>query len=337
MEHAPIALISGTANPTLARKIAAILGEPLAEPISRFLDGEIRVKGLPNLRGRSVFIIQPTSPPVNDHLMELTLMIDAARRASAKEITAVIPYFGYARQDRKELPRVPISASVVANIIATVGTSRILTVDIHTEQSQGFVQCPWDNLYASYVLVPTMRKKKLKDFVIAAPDKGGMPRAAGYAKLLGTQNLALVYKQRDIHTNDSLTAYGMIGDVKGKDVIVVDDMLDSGGTLMNAIDHIAENGARDIYALISHGIFTGEALKRLSTSPLKEVFITDSISHRSEVAKHPKVRIVSVADMIAGAITRIQTGESISESLILRAPGDEGEAVKRVFKNGRRS
>jgi ribose-phosphate pyrophosphokinase len=263
--------------------------------------------------------------------MELVLMVDAARRASAKEVTAVIPYFGYARQDRKELPRVPISASVVANIITTVGTDRILTVDIHTEQSQGFIQCPWDNLYASYVLVPALNKKRLSDFVVAAPDKGGMPRAAGYARLLGTQNLALVYKQRDIHMNDALTSYGMIGDVAGKDVVVVDDMLDSGGTLMNAIEYIAENGARDIYALISHGLFTGDALKRLSASSLTELYITDTIKHRKEVVRHPKIRIVSVAEMLAEAIRRIESGESISESLILKAPPDD-EILKKTFE-----
>lgn len=330
MKESPIALISGTSNPVLANQIGKILGIKVAEPVTRFVDGEVRVKGLPNLRGRSVFIIQPTAPPVNDSVMELVLMVDAARRASAKEITAVIPYFGYARQDRKEQPRVPISASVVANIIVAAGASRILTVDIHTEQAEGFVKCAWDNLYASYVLVPALKKKKLKDFVVATPDKGGMPRAAGYAKLLGTQHLALVYKQRDIHMNDSITAYGMIGEVKGKDVIVVDDMLDSGGTLMNAIQHIHENGARDIYALISHGLFSGDCLKRLSASPIKEVITTDTIAHRPEVVNHPKVRIVSVATMLAEAIRRVESGDSISETLILKTPADD-TAVKKVF------
>lgn len=332
MEHSAIALISGTSNPVLAGKIGDILSIEVANPITRFVDGEVRVKGLPNLRGRAVFIIQPTAPPVNDSVMELVLMIDAVRRASAKEITAVIPYFGYARQDRKELPRVPISASVVANIIVAAGANRILTVDVHTEQSQGFVQCPWDNLYASYVLVPTMKKKKLKDFVVATPDKGGMPRAAGYARLLGTQNLALVYKQRDIHMNDSMTAYGMIGDVKGKDVVVVDDMLDSGGTLMNAIEHIADNGAKDIYALISHGLFSGDCLKRLSASRVKEIITTDTVQHRDEVVKHPKVKIVSIAPMLAEAIRRVESGESISEDLILKSPGDEMRSLKKTFK-----
>lgn len=328
-----IVLVTGNANPELAEKVAKLLSSPLSNPISYFLDGEIRVKGMPNMRGRSVFVVQPTSPPVNDRFMELVLLIDAVRRASAKEITAVIPYFGYARQDRKEQPRVPISASVVANMVERAGVDRILTVDIHAEQAQGFVQCPWDNLYGSYVLVPEIKKLN-KNFVVTSPDKGGLPRAAGYAKLLGVTDLALVYKQRDIHMEDQSTAYGMIGDVKGRDVLMVDDMLDSGGTMINAIEHLAENGANEIYATVSHAVFTGNALERLSASPVKKIIVTDTIKHRKEVVEHPKVVIASVAPMIAAAIRRIQTGESISENLILK-PAEEMEGtnvLEKIFK-----
>lgn len=309
-------LLTGNGNPKLAEAIGKILGKPVTNPITYFSDGEIRVRGIPNLRRRSVFIIQPTPPPVNDHIMELVLMIDASRRASAKEITAVVPYFGYSRQDRKEQPRVPISAAVVANMIRAVGIDRIMTVDIHAEQLQGFVQYPWDNTYASYALIPEFKKKNLKDLVVASPDKGGVPRATGYAALLSVQDLAIVYKQRDVKAENKSEAYAMIGDVKGKNILLVDDMLDSGGTIFNAADHLAKHGAKDIYVVVSHGLFTGSALEKLSKSPVKEVITTDSIAHRKEVLKHPKISIVSVAPMIAEAILREQTGESISELIL---------------------
>ena len=311
-----LVLLCGNGNQKLATDIGKIVGQPVTNPITYFSDGEIRVKGIPNLRRRSVFIIQPTPPPVNDRIMELLLMIDAARRASAKEITAVVPYFGYSRQDRKEQPRVPISAAVVANMIRAVGVDRIMTVDIHAEQLQGFVQYPWDNTYASYALIPALKKKKLKDIVIASPDKGGVPRATGYAGLLNIHDLAIVYKHRDIHVENKSETYAMIGEVKGKNVLLVDDMLDSGGTIFNAADHLAKNGAKDIYVVVSHGLFTGSALERLSKSPIKEVITTDSVRHRDEVLKHPKISIVSIAPMIAEAIIREQTGESISELIL---------------------
>lgn len=309
-------LLSGNGNQKLADDIGRILHMPVTNPITYFSDGEIRVKGIPNLRRRSVFIIQPTPPPVNDHIMELVLMIDASRRASAKEITAVVPYFGYSRQDRKEQPRVPISAAVVANMIRAVGIDRIMTVDIHAEQLQGFVQYPWDNTYASYALIPELKKKNLKDLVVTSPDKGGVPRATGYASLLGVRNLAIVYKHRDIDAENKSETYAMIGDVKRKDILLVDDMLDSGNTIFNAAEHLKKNGAKDIYVIVSHGLFTGSSLKHLSASPIKEVITTDSIAHREEVLKHPKISIVSIAPMMAEAILREQTGASISELIL---------------------
>lgn len=311
-----LVLLSGNGNPKLAADVGKILGQKVTNPITYFSDGEIRVKGIPNLRRRSVFIIQPTPPPVNDRLMELVLMIDASRRASAKEITAVVPYFGYSRQDRKEQPRVPISAAVAANMLRAAGIDRIMTVDIHAEQLQGFVQYPWDNTYASYALIPAFQKKKLKNLVVSSPDKGGVPRATGYAGLLGVRDLAIVYKQRDISVENKSETYAMIGEVKGKNVLLVDDMLDSGGTMFNAARHIAENGAKDIYVIVSHGLFTGSSLEDLSNSPIKEVLTTDSIAHRKEVLEHPKIKVVSIAPMIAEAILREQTGQSISELIL---------------------
>lgn len=311
-----IVLLSGNGNQKLANEIAKILGVPVTNPITYFADGETRVKGIPNLRRRSVFIIQPTCPPVNDRLMELLLMIDAARRASAKEITAVMPYFGYARQDRKEQPRVPISAAVVANMIRAAGVDRILTVDIHAEQLQGFVQYPWDNMYASYILIPELKKRKFKNTVVASPDRNGVARATSYAAFLGIKDIAIVYKKRDLNINNKSEAFAMIGEVKGKDVLIVDDMLDSGGTMFNAADHLFDNGAKSIRVVVSHGLFSGDALKRLTKSKVEEVIISDSVHLRDEVLKHPKVTVISIAQMLAEAIVREQTGNSISELIL---------------------
>lgn len=309
-------LLSGRSNPTLAKEVAAILSHELLEPVSIFSDGEIRVKIPQNMRRRHVFIIQPTSAPVNDSLMELVFMIDAAKRSSATEITVLIPYFGYARQDRKEMPRVPISSSVVANMIMSAGAQRIVTIDIHSEQQQGFVNIPWDNLYASSALLPVITKKRLSNLVIASPDKSGMTRATGYAKRLDAVGVALVYKQRDIHLNNKSEAMGMIGEVHGKHILLVDDMLDTGGTIVHAAAYMKQQGAKSIRVAVTHGLFTGDALEKINTSVLDEIIITDTIAHRPEVIKHPKVTIVSIAPLLAEGIRRIQTGESIS-SLIL--------------------
>jgi ribose-phosphate pyrophosphokinase len=310
-------LLSGRANPSLAKAIGKKLGITVTEPVGVFSDGEIRVRIEPNLRRKIVFIIQPTSTPVNDHLMELLFMIDAAKRSSASEVNVVMPYFGYARQDRKELPRVPISSSVVTSLLTSTGADRILTIDIHSEQQEGFTQKPWDNLYGSYSLIPAIKKRKLKDLVVAAPDKNGMLRATAYAKLLGAKDVALVYKERDVKLNNVSGALNMIGEADGRDVLIVDDMIDTGGTIAHAANFLKKRGAKTVRVAATHGLFSGEALSKIQESEIKEVLITNSIAQREEVFKHPKVTIVSIADLLAEAIRRIRTGESISRDLIL--------------------
>jgi len=310
-------LLSGRANLPLAKKIANILKKEIDSPITIFSDGEVRVRITPNLRARHVFIIQSTSSPVNDHLMELILMIDAAKRASARVITAIVPYFGYSRQDRKEMPRVPISSSTVAGMIQHAGADRIVTVDIHSEQQQGFVQIPWDNLYASYSLVPAIKSKKLVNLIIASPDKGGMTRATGYAKLLKAKGIALVYKERDITLNNKSETLGMIGDVKGKDVLIVDDMIDTAGTIVHAANYLKKQGARRVLASCAHGLFSGPALERINSSAIDEVISTDTINLRDEVIKNKKIKVASVAPLIAKAIKRINTGDSLTKDLFL--------------------
>ncbi|MDP3941083.1 MAG: ribose-phosphate pyrophosphokinase [bacterium] len=312
-----LVLVSGRANPLLAKHIARYLKKELFEPVTSFADGEIRIKIPPNLRRRHVFIIQPTNPPVNDHLMELVFMVDAAKRSSAKEVTVVVPYFGYSRQDRKEMPHVPISASVVAGMLMNAGADRIVTVDIHSEQQQGFIKGPWDNLYGSFILVPEIKKRKLKDIVVAAPDKGGMTRATGYAKRLNATGIALVYKERDVSLTNKSEALDMIGKVGARDVILVDDMIDTGGTIVNAAKYIKQRGARSITVVATHGLFSGQALEKINNSAIDEVIITDTITQPEEVKKNKKITIVTVAPLLAEAIRRIETGESISKDLIL--------------------
>lgn len=310
-----LVLLSGKANPALARDIAHILRKKLDEPISIFGDGETRVKIAQNLRRNHVVIIQPTSPPVNDHIMELIFMIDAARRASADEITAVIPYFGYSRQDRKEMSRVPISSSVVAGMIEWVGADSIFTLDIHSEQQEGFVKIPWHNLYASYCLLPVIKSENLKDLVVASPDKGGVGRATAFARRLNT-DFAIVYKQRDIEVNNHSKALAMIGDVEGKTVLLVDDIIDTAGTITDGSKLLKENGARRVLAAATHGLFSGDALDNITKSPIEKVFITDTINLREEVRNHPKIEVVTVAPFLAEIIARIETGTPVSELIL---------------------
>jgi len=310
-------LLTGQSNPKLASDIAEYLHQEVYEPISIFSDGEIRVKIPVNMRRKHVFIIQPTSPNSNKHIMELIFMIDAARRSSAAEITAIIPYYGYARQDRKEMPRVPISSSVIAGMIEKAGANRIVTIDIHSEQQQGFTKIPWDNLYGSYALLPAIKSRKLKNLIVASPDKGGMTRATGYARLLGAEGIALVYKERDIAVNNKSEAMAMIGNVKGKDVLIVDDMLDTGGTIVNGANYLKKQGAKSVRTAITHGLFSGLALLKIKESSLDEIIVTDTIAPIEELLKNKKVIIATVAPLLAEAIRRIQTGESISKDLIL--------------------
>lgn len=308
-------LLTGTANPKLAKDVGHILGKEVLEPVTFFADGEVRVRIPENIRRRHVHIIQPTSKPTNDNLMELIFMIDAAKRASANEITAVIPYFGYSRQDRKEMPRVPVSASVVANMLVNAGANRIVTVDIHSEQQQGSVSVPWDNLYASYILLPELRKMNTKKMVIASPDKGGVERATAYAKRLSAQGIAIVFKQRDIQLNNESMALDYIGEIEGKEVLLVDDMIDTGGTIANAADLLMKHGAKCVFIAATHGVFSKDALAKLATKSVAEIFVTDTIAQPEEVIKNKKIQIVSVAPLLAHAIECVQTGLSISKDL----------------------
>lgn len=311
-------LLTGRTNPALAKAVAQQLGVEVDEPVNSFSDGEIRVRVGPNMRRRIVFIIQPTAPPVNDSIMELVFMADAARRGSASEIVAIIPYYGYARQDRKELPRVPISSSAVSAILDSAGVDRILTLDIHSEQQEGSIKKPWDNLYGSYSMLPEIKKRNMENIVVASPDKNGMHRATAHAKLLGANGVALVYKERDITVNNQSNALNMIGEVAEKDILLVDDMIDTGGTIVHAADFLKTRGAKTVRVMATHGLFSGDALERFANSSVEEVIVTDSIAHREEVQKHPKITIVSVASLLAEAIKRIKTGESISKDLILK-------------------
>src|SRR5260221_57032 len=294
-------LLTGRANPELAQAIGKILQMEVTCPIDSFSDGEIRVRVKPNLRRRKVFLIQPTSHPVNDHIMELVLMADAAKRASATEVTAVIPYFGYQRHDRKEMSRVPISASAVSSLLINAGIDQIVTIDIHSEQMESSIKAPWDNLYASYSLIPVLKERHFKNLVVASPDKGGFLRAAGYAKLLHTEGIAIAYKQRDIALNDVSNAMGIIGDVKDKDVLLVDDVISTAGTIVHAANYIKEKGARSIKAAVTHGVFSGDALQLINDSAIEEMIITDTIKPQKEIAENKKISIVTVAPLLSEA------------------------------------
>jgi ribose-phosphate pyrophosphokinase len=318
MENDDLILLTGRSNPKLALDIAGILGVALHQPISMFCDGEIRVRIPVNIRRKFVFIVQSTAIPVNDSIMELIFMIDAAKRSSAREIIVVTPYFGYSRQDRKEMPRVPISASAVASMIENAGADRIMTIDIHSEQEEGFIRKPWDNLYGSYSLIPVIKSRNLSDFVVASPDKGGVVRATGYAKLLNATGIAIVYKERDITLHNKSEALDMIGDVSGKNVLLVDDMIDTGGTIVNAANFLKKKGAGIISVAATHGIFSGEAMTKIADcSSINDVIITNTIALSEQVVKNPKVTVVSVAQLLAEAIMRIKSGQSISKDLIL--------------------
>lgn len=307
-------ILTGTSNIPLARAIGNILGREIQEGIAtRFADNEIRVQLKSNMRRRDTFIIQPTCPPeVNDYLMELIFMIDAAKRSSSGEITAIIPYFGYSRQDRKDQPRVPISAAKVARMIQNAGADRIVTLDLHSEQVQGSVDIPWDNLYASNELIPAIKKRPWENLVVASPDKGGVSRATAYAKRLDTPRIAIVFKVRDLDVTNKSEAVDMIGEVEGSDVLIVDDMIDTAGTTLSAAKLILSRGARSVSVAATHGLFSGPALERISDPSISEVFVTDSAQLKPEVTQNPKIHVVSVADLLSEAIKRIYVGESLS-------------------------
>jgi ribose-phosphate pyrophosphokinase len=304
-----ISIFSGNANPALARDICKILKVPLGDAlVSRFSEGEVRLKINDNVRGKDVFIIQPTCPPPNENLMELLIMVDAIRRASAKRITAVLPYFGYARQDRKDQPRVPITAKLVANLIATAGADRVLTMDLHAGQIQGFFDIPVDHLLAVNVIVEYVEKLKLKDLVVISPDVGGIKMARAYAKRLSA-GLAIVDKRR--LSPEKAEVMNILGEVRGKDALIVDDLIATGGSLVEAAEAINKAGAKKIYAAVTHPVLSGDAVDKIKDSSLEKFLVTDTIP-LSDDKKHPKIVVLSVAPLLAEAIKRIHNGESVS-------------------------
>ena len=305
-----LSIFTGNANPQLAKDICAHLDISLTNVlVARFSEGEIRVEIKENIRGRDVFIIQPTCPPANDNLMELLILIDAARRASADRITAVLPYYGYARQDRKDQPRVPITAKLVANLIVAAGAGRVLTMDLHANQIQGFFDIPVDHLYAINELCEYFNAKKLKNLVVVSPDVGGIKMARAYAKRLGA-GLAIVDKRRN--SPESTDVMHILGDVGGKNAVLVDDICATAGSLIEAVAAMKKNGVKDVYAAISHGVLSGTAIDRIKKcTALKEVVITDSIP-LGRAKRISKIHAVSVAPLLAEAIQRIHDEESIS-------------------------
>lgn len=308
-------VFSGTANPELAQKICSYLNIPLGECIiRRFSDGEIFVEIKENIRGADVFIIQPTCPPVNEHLMELLIMVDAARRASARRITAVVPYYGYARQDRKTAPRTPISAKLVANLIVVAGARRVLTMDLHAGQIQGFFDIPVDHLYALPVFLKYIKETFPMDrIVIVSPDAGGVERAREYAKRLNA-GIAIVDKRRE-KPNES-AVMNIVGEVKDKIAIIIDDMIDTAGTMCQAADAIMERGAIEVYGMATHPVLSGNAVERIKKSSLKALFVSDTIPLKDEAKALEKIKVLSVANLLGEAIKRIHTDESISSLFV---------------------
>ena len=308
-EDAPI-LFTGNAHPVFAASVAKALGVPLGDAlVGRFSEGEIRMKIQQNVRGRDVFILQPTCPPVNDHLMELLILLDALKRASARRITAVLPYYGYARQDRKDQPRVPITAKLVANLITVAGADRVLTMDLHAGQIQGFFDIPLDHLFAANTLVEYFSTQQvIPDLVEVSPDVGGIKMARAYAKRLQS-DLAMVDKRRISH--EDAEVMDIMCKVDGKNALIVDDLVSTAGSLVQAVRALREAGAGDVYAAITHPVLSGPARERLAASDLKELVVTDTIPIPPERLL-PKIKVISVAPLFAEAIRRIHEEESVS-------------------------
>ena len=306
-------LFSGNANPALAKEICGCLGIGMgAATVSSFSDGEIRMRIEENVRGADVFVVQSCCPPVNNSIMELLIMIDALKRSSASRITAVIPYFGYGRQDRKDQPRVPITAKLVADLVTTAGADRVLTMDLHAGQIQGFFNIPVDHLYALPVMLEYINKrfaKDLKNVVIVSPDAGGVERARAFAKRLQT-NLAIIDKRREGPNNAQVM--NIIGDVEGKHAILLDDMIDTAGTIVQGAQACADKGAKSVWAGCVHPVLSGPALERLQGSRLTEVVVTNTIPLNGKDQQCPKLRVLSVAPLLGEAIKRIHGEESVS-------------------------
>jgi ribose-phosphate pyrophosphokinase len=304
-------LFTGNANPALAQEIAHLLGIELGRAdVGRFSDGEVTVEIQQNVRARDVFVVQPTCAPANESLMELLIMVDALKRASAGRITAVIPYFGYARMDRRPRSmRVPISAKVVANMLEAVGVSRLLTMDLHADQIQGFFDIPVDNIYASPVLLADLKGKQYDDLIVVSPDVGGVVRARALAKQLEC-DLAIIDKRRPAH--NVAEVMHVIGEIEGRNCVIMDDMIDTAGTLVKAAEVLKERGARKVYAYCTHPVFSGPAIERLKASHLDEIIITNTIPLGESAKGTAKIRQLSVAFLFAETIRRISDGESVT-------------------------
>jgi ribose-phosphate pyrophosphokinase len=312
---AELKVFSGSAHPALASEIAGHLGIPLGQArLSRFPDTEVSFQIEENIRGTDVFIVQPTCTPVDEHLVELLIMIDAFRRSSAARITAVIPYYGYARQDRKDKPRVPISAKLVANVLGAAGANRVLTMDLHKAQIQGFFDIPVDHLFAAPVIIDYLARQKLGDLTIVAPDAGGAERARAYAKRLGA-GLAIVDKRRSQETG-AAEVMNVVGDVEGRTCILQDDIVDTAGTMQKAATALVVNGASKVLACAVHGVLSGPALERIEQSPIEQMIVTNTIRLDDKQARCPKIVSLSVARLLAQAIRSIHEESSVSSLFV---------------------
>jgi ribose-phosphate pyrophosphokinase len=310
MGESELIVFSGSGHPELATKICSYLGiAPGEAHVGRFPDGEINVKVNCDVRGADCFIVQPTCQPVNDNLVEILILVDCLKRASARRITAVMPYFGYARQDRKDEGRVPITGKLVANLLERAGTHRVLTIDLHAAQIQGFFDIPVDHLYAAPALVKYFEAKNIPDLVVASPDLGSSKMAWSYAKRLNGR-LAMVEKRR-VSPNETQVQF-VIGEVEGRNVILTDDMIATGGSVAEATRVLKEKGARDVYICATHAVFAGDAVERLRASPVKEIVVTDTIPVNRRMAEDPRFRVVTVSTLLGEAIRRIHSNESVS-------------------------
>lgn len=312
--YGDLKIFSGRAHPALAQEICAYLGIPLGElTLYNFSDGEDYCQIDENVRGADVFVVQPTCSPVNDHVMELLILLDAFRRSSASRITAVLPYFGYARQDKKDKPRVPIAAKLMADLLTAAGADRILTMDLHAAQIQGFFNIPVDHLFAAPVILDAIRKLGLDDVVIVSPDVGGMTRARAIAKRLGA-SLAVIDKRRTGKNETEIL--NVVGEVDGRDVLILDDMIDTAGTLVQAEEALRRGGAKRTYAAAVHGVFSGPALERIEGSGLQSLLVTNTIPVEAAMARCPRIQALSVAPLLGEAIHRIHDGASVSSLFV---------------------
>ncbi len=308
--YGDLKILTGTANESLAQDVSRHLGTQLIPTLcENFSDGEIRIEIGASVRGQDVFVIQPTCAPANYHLMQLCLMLDALKRASASRVTAVIPYFGYARQDRKVSPRAPISAKLVADFLSHAGAQRVVTVDLHAGQIQGFFNCPVDNLFATQVLMSSLHDIKHEDIIMVSPDAGGVERTRAFAKLVDAP-MAIIDKRRD--KPNQATATHVIGDVEGKVAVLIDDMIDTAGTMCAAADVLLANGAKEVRACATHPVFSGKAIERIENSAFSQVVVTDTIPLSIEAQNCSKIKIVSIAPTLATTIHNIHRGASVS-------------------------